>query len=124
MKKSEQEANMFGVPMPGMEMLHPQAVAECCSKMSAQAEDLSRALIGSIQRTVDSAWDLSAQLARNPGDATRLYREWIDERRDAFFAEGKQLSNIWFKLCDMRSSPGAGSAPAVSPVSRTASAAE
>lgn len=124
MKKSGQEVNMFGMPMPGMEMLQPQAIAECCSKVSAQMEDLSRTMMGSMQRTVDSAWDLSAQVARNPGDATRLCREWMDERRDAFFVEGKQISDMWFRLCDMRPVPGAGSASAVSPMSRAGSAAE
>lgn len=124
MKKSGQEANMFGIPMPGMEVLQPQVVVECCSKVSAQMEDLGRTIMASMQRSVDSAWDLSAQVARNPGDAARLYRDWIDERRDAFFAEGKQISAIWFKLCDIRPMPGTASTSAVAPMSRTASAAE
>lgn len=123
MKKSGQEANMFGVPMPAMDLLQPQAILESCSKMSAQMEDLSRTMMGSMQRTMDSAWDLSAQVARNPGDATRLCREWMDERRDAFFVEGKQISRMWLKLYDMRPMSTTGSA-SVSPVSHTASAAE
>lgn len=126
MKKSGQETNMFGMPMPAMDMLQPQAVLEACSKVTAQMEDLSRTMMGSVQRGVDSAWDLTAQLARstNPNDATRLYREWLDERREAFLADGKQISTMWLKLCDVRPMAAATSPSPVSGMPRSASAAE
>jgi hypothetical protein len=125
MKKSGQETAMFGIPMPAMELLQPQAILDSCGKVSAQIEDLSRTMMGSMQRNVDAAWELTAQLARSGSatDATRLYREWLDERRDAFIADGKQISNMWFKLCEVRPMPSAGTAATV-PMARSASAAE
>lgn len=126
MKKSGQEANMFGIPLPGADMLQPQAMMDCCQKMSAQMEDLGRTMISSAQRNVESTWEMTAQLARSssPSDAMRLYRDWLDERRDAFFADGKQISQMMLKLYDMRPMTSAASTAPVSSMARSASAAE
>lgn len=123
MKKSGPDASLFAMPIPGMDM---QAMMESCGNMTAKMEDLGRTMIGSMQRTVDSTWDLTAQLARSdsPGEAARLYRQWLDERRDAFLAEGRQVSALWFGLCDARPMAAAGGGTPTSGLPRAASAAE
>lgn len=123
MKKSGPETSQFAMTMPGMDV---QVMLESYGNITARMEDLGRTVIGSMQRSTDSAWDLTAQLARsdNPGEAARLYRQWLDERRDAFLAEGRQISALWFRLCDLRSNVATGSGTPMSSMPRAASAAE
>lgn len=95
--------------LPGFETLQPQMIA-AYEKAAVQAQDLSRMWMSSMQRSVDSSWDLCMALGRsgNPGDAMQTYRKWMDERRDAMIADGRDMAQMMFKLCQVEMGPMLG----------------
>ena len=125
MTKTAQEDLMGrnGTMLPGFEAMQPQAVFAAYEKAAVQAQDLSRMWMSSMQRSVDSSWDLCMGLSRsgNPGDAMQMYRQWMNERRDAMITDGRDMAQMMFKLCQIDMGPmlgqQSGSEPAnVSPM--------
>lgn len=96
--------------LPGFEAIQPQQVFAAYEKAAVQAQDLSRMWMTSMQRTVDSSWDLCMALGRtgNPGDAMQIYRQWMNERRDAMIVDGRDMAQMMFKLCQIEMVPMTG----------------
>jgi hypothetical protein len=96
--------------LPGFEAMQPQAVFAAYEKAAVQAQDLSRMWMSSMQRSVDSSWDLCMALGRtgNPSDAMQMYRQWMNERRDAMIADGRDMAQMMFKLCQVDMGPITG----------------
>jgi hypothetical protein len=102
--------------LPGLEAMQPQQIFAAYEKAAVQAQDLSRMWMTSMQRTVDSSWDLCMALGRtgNPGDAMQTYRQWMNERRDAMIADGRDMAQMMFKLYQIDMGPMLGGRDATS----------
>ena len=96
-----------GGMLPGFDAMQPQVIFAAYEKAAVQAQDLSRMWMTSMQRSVDSSWDLCMALGRsgNPGDAMQMYRQWMNERRDAMIADGRDMAQMMFKLCQVDMGP-------------------
>lgn len=95
---------------PMIEALQPEVLTESCNRLLKHAEEINRAWVGSLQQASDSGWTLAGRLARcsDPMEASRLYSEWLNERRDALLADGKRLTEMWLKAyeSDFGAAPG------------------
>jgi hypothetical protein len=80
--------------------IKPEAVMETYGKLVEQMRELNQNWMNSVQQMVDSNWALASQLTKcsDPAEATNVYKEWLNERRDALLADGKQLSSLCFKV--------------------------
>jgi len=91
----------------GFEALQPQQFMAAAEKAAVQMQDLSRAWMSAMQRTVDSNLDLCMALGRStgPSEAMKAYRQWMDERRDAMMTEGRDMAAMMFKLYSLDMMP-------------------
>jgi hypothetical protein len=100
MAKQQDEAMSRMAAMTGLEAFQPQQMMACAEKAASQMQDLSRAWMGVLQRTVDSNLDLCMALGRSsgPSEAMKAYRQWMEERRDAMMTDGRDMAAMMFKL--------------------------
>jgi hypothetical protein len=80
--------------------IKPEAVLESYGKLVEQMKELNLGWMNSVHQMVDSSWDLAAQLTKcgDPAEAGNVYKDWLNERRDALLADGKLLSSLCFKV--------------------------
>jgi hypothetical protein len=101
MAKSAQEETMTRMAaMAGFDAMQPQQFIAAAEKAAIQVQDLSRAWMSVMQRTVDSNLDLCMALGRSsgPSEAMKAYRQWMDERRDAMMTDGRDMAAMMLKL--------------------------
>lgn len=100
-KTPQEEAMTRMAAVTGMEIFQPQQVMACAEKAATQMQDISRAWMSVLQRTVDSNLELCMALGRSsgPSDAMKAYRQWMEERRDAMMTDGRDMAAMMLKLC-------------------------
>lgn len=106
MPKSAQEETMKAA-MAGFEALQPQQFIAAAEKAATQVQDLNRAWMSVMQRTVDSNLDLVMALGRStgPSEAMKAYRQWMDERRDALMTDGRDMAAMMLKFYSLDMMP-------------------
>ena len=99
-KTPQEEAMTRMAAMTGLESFQPQQVMACAEKAATQMQDISRAWMSVLQRTVDSNLELCMALGRSsgPSDAMKAYRQWMEERRDAMMTDGRDMAAMMLKL--------------------------
>ena len=108
MPKTPQEETMGRMAaMAGLDALQPQQFIAAAEKTAVQVQDLSRAWMSVMQRTVDSNLDLCMALGRStgPSEMMKAYRQWMDERRDAMMTDGRDMAAMMFKLYSLDMTP-------------------
>jgi hypothetical protein len=83
-----------------MPAIKPEAVIESYGKLVDQMKELNLNWMNSVHQMVDSSWDLASQLTKcgDSAEATNVYKDWLNERRDALLADGRHLSSLCFKV--------------------------
>lgn len=116
-----------GTSRPIIEALQPEAVVESCNRVLKRMEEMNRTWVGSVHQLNQSSWDLASHLARcsDAMEANLVCLDWLKDRRDGLLADGKRLSDMWFRMYEEE----LGSAPvrsfmseSTSPISRVAAA--
>lgn len=104
--KSVQEETMNRMTA-GLEALQPQQFIAAAEKTATQMQDLSRAWMSVMQRTVDSNLDLCMALGRStgPSEVMKAYRQWMDERRDSMMTDGRDMAAMMLKLYSLDMMP-------------------
>jgi hypothetical protein len=111
-----------------LEALQPEGMIEAGNRLLKRMEEMNRTWVGSLHQVSESSWDLAGHLARcsDPMEVNRVCTDWLKDRRDAMLADGKRLSDMWFKLYEdeLTAAPRrpAMSGEGPSPVSRIAAA--
>jgi hypothetical protein len=106
-KSAQEEAMSRMAAMTGFDAMQPQQFIAAAEKAAIQVQDLSRAWMSVMQRTVDSNLDLCMALGRSsgPSEAMKAYRQWMDERRDAMMTDGRDMAAMVFKLYSLDMMP-------------------
>jgi hypothetical protein len=83
--------------------IQPEAVRAVCGRTLEQLRTLSDAWISTVHKSVESGWDLAAQLAKcaDPSEAVLLCKQWMTDRQDALMSDGTALSELWLKTCQV-----------------------
>jgi hypothetical protein len=113
--RSDSSPSIFATTI--LEQMKPEAILESYGKWIRQVEEIHRALVGSAQQTQGAGWELAKQLSvcTDPGEMLRLCSEWMNTRREAFFDDGKRLSELMLRLWEVEvASAAAGETPAQS----------
>ncbi len=111
MAKSVQEESMNRMAamagMAGLDAMQPQQMIAAAEKAAVQVQDLSRAWMSVMQRTVDSNLDLCMALGRSAGptEMMKAYRQWMEERRDAMMTDGRDMAAMMLKLYSLDMMP-------------------
>jgi hypothetical protein len=87
--------------------MQPEAILESYRNWMTRAEEIHRAMIGAMQQTQDSGWDFAIRMAqcREPERAVALCNEWLNERRNAFFEDGRRIYELMFKMWQIDVTP-------------------
>src|SRR5262245_17088091 len=80
--------------------LQPEAILESYRNWMMRAEEIHRVMVGAMQNTQDSGWDFAVKMAQchEPERAMKLCNDWLNERRSAFFEDGRRLYELMFKM--------------------------
>jgi hypothetical protein len=72
-----------------------------------QVQDLQKAWIEIAQEVAKSSADVLSRCAKcgNPGEAARLYSDWISQQMDSLFADSRRLGEQWLQLYDTALAP-------------------
>lgn len=89
------------------ELMQPQQMMAAAEKAASQMQELSRAWMGVMQRTVESNLELCTALGRSsgPSESMKAVRHWMDERRDAMMTDGRDMAAMMFKLYSLDMMP-------------------
>jgi hypothetical protein len=106
-KTPQDEAMNRMAALAGLDVLQPQQMMAAAEKAATQMQDVSRAWMSVLQRTVDSNLDLCMALGRSsgPSEAMKAYRQWMEERRDAMMTDGRDMAAMMFKLYSLDMMP-------------------
>jgi hypothetical protein len=111
-------------------MMDPEMARQACSRMMAQVKDMNQICYGSMNRSVEAGWDLAARLTQcaDPYEAAMMMRNFMNERRDAMFADGRNMSALMLKMGQsesaMMQNAASRSSDVVAPMQRQAGAGE
>jgi len=99
-KNPQDEAMSRITALTGLDVMQPQQIMAAAEKAATQMQDVSRAWMSVLQRTVDSNLDLCMALGRSsgPSEAMKACRQWMEERRDAMMTDGRDMAAMMFKL--------------------------
>jgi hypothetical protein len=72
-----------------------------------QMQDMQKAWIGIVQELGKSSADLASRCAKcsNPGEAARIYSDWLSEQMESLFADSRRLGEQWLQLFDTALAP-------------------
>lgn len=99
MSKSDVPSATAGLASVGV--FQPDAIRAAWGDSLEQLEELNRAWLGAVTKTMESTWILATQLPKcaDPGQAVSVCKTWFAERSEAAVADGKNLAQMWLKLC-------------------------
>lgn len=97
------KASAFETFFSATPLVPPEAVRDYCDRSMKKAAELSRSLMTTMSKNVDSNFDLATRLIQcsDPAEAMTTCNEWMNARRDAILADSKGLAQQWMKLCDI-----------------------
>ncbi len=124
--------NMMGPMMSSMmaPLMDPEMARQACNRMMSQIKDMNQICYGSMNRSVEAGWDLAARLTQcaDPYEAAMMMRNFMNERRDAMLADGRNMSILMLKMSqsevETMKNAASRASDVVAPMQRQAAAGE